>query len=133
MAQNKSGEIAKEYTQMYKIKCVFRKRNGGLSDARNYGIHMPEVNIRLIDSDDYIDENAYEEMYDRAKENSDYVECDFIWEYPNKNKIDRYKEYTDLKEMFKNVRVVAWNKLIKKEIIFKNNLYFFKGLRYEKM
>ena len=33
--------------------------------------------------------------------------------------------------MFKNVRVVAWNKLIKKEIILKNNLYFPKGLRYE--
>ena len=67
----------------------------------------------------------------KIEENADYVECDFIWEYPNKNKIDRYKEYTDLKEMFKNVRVVAWNKLIKKEIILKNNLYFPKGLRYE--
>lgn len=133
-SKDKSGEIAKEYAQMYKNKILYlEKENGGLSDARNYGIPYAEGEyIAFIDSDDYIDENAYEEMYDKAKkENSDYVECDFIWEYPNKNKIDRYKEYTDLKEMFKNVRVVAWNKLIKKEIILKNNLYFPKGLRYE--
>ena len=133
-SKDKSGEIAKEYAQTYKNKILYlEKENGGLSDARNYGIPYAEGEyIAFIDSDAYIDENAYEEMYDKAKkENSDYVECDFIWEYPNKNKIDRYKEYTDLKEMFKNVRVVAWNKLIKKEIILKNNLYFPKGLRYE--
>ena len=133
-SKDKSGEIAKEYAQTYKNKILYlEKENGGISDARNYGIPYAEGEyIAFIDSDDYIDENAYEEMYDKAKkENSDYVECDFIWEYPNKNKIDRYKEYTDLKEMFKNVRVVAWNKLIKKEIILKNNLYFPKGLRYE--
>lgn len=126
-SKDKSGEIAKEYAQMYKNKILYlEKENGGLSDARNYGIPYAEGEyIAFIDSDDYIDENAYEEMYDKAKkENSDYVECDFIWEYPNKNKIDRYKEYTDLKEMFKNVRVVAWNKLIKKRNYFKKQFIF---------
>ena len=133
-SKDKSGEIAKEYAQMYKNKILYlEKENGGLSDARNYGIPYAEGEyIAFIDSDDYIDENAYEEMYDKAKkENSDYVECDFIWEYPNKNKIDRYKEYTDLKEMFKNVRVVAWNKLIKRSLIEEHKIEFPKGLRYE--
>ena len=42
--------------------------------------------IAFLDSDDYIELNAYEEMYNIAKkENADMVECDFIWEYPNKS------------------------------------------------
>ena len=88
--------------------------------------------IAFLDSDDYIDKEAYEEMYNKAKqENADYVECDFVWEYPNKLKEDKQIEYKNKKEMLAFVRVVAWNKLIKREIIEKNNLQFPKGLRYE--
>ena len=133
-SKDKSGEIAKEYAKMYRNKIMYlEKENGGLSDARNYGIPYAKGEyIAFIDSDDYIEENAYEEMYNKVKkENSDYIECDFIWEYQSRNKIDRRLEYWNLKEMFKNVRVVAWNKLIKREIIIKNNLCFPKGLRYE--
>lgn len=133
-SKDKSGEIAKKYAQKYKDKIIYlEKENGGLSDARNYGIPYAEGEyIAFIDSDDYIEKNAYEEMYHKAiEEQSDYVECDFIWEYPNKMKIDRYTEYKNSKEMLKNVRVIAWNKLIKRSIIVENNILFPKGLRYE--
>lgn len=129
-----SGNIAKKYADENpnKIK-YYRKENGGLSDARNYGIpYATGEYIAFLDSDDYIDNIAYEEMYNKAiEENSDYVECDFIWEYPNKSKIDKQDYYFGKREMFINVRVVAWNKLIKKEIITSNNIKFPKGLRYE--
>lgn len=129
-----SGNIAKKYADENpnKIK-YYRKENGGLSDARNYGIsYATGEYIAFLDSDDYIDNTAYEEMYNKAiEENSDYVECDFIWEYPNKSKIDKQDYYFGKREMFINVRVVAWNKLIKKEIITNNNIIFPKGLRYE--
>lgn len=129
-----SGNIAKKYADENpnKIK-YYRKENGGLSDARNYGIpYATGEYIAFLDSDDYIDNTAYEEMYNKAiEENSDYVECDFIWEYPNKSKIDKQDYYFGKREMFINVRVVAWNKLIKKEIITSNNIKFPKGLRYE--
>lgn len=129
-----SGAIAKIYAQKYTDKVLYlEKENGGLSDARNYGIPYAKGQyIAFLDSDDYIERNAYEEMYNKAiAENGDYVECDFIWEYPDKNKIDKIIPYSNKKEMLTNVRVVAWNKLIKKEIIEKNNIYFPKGLRYE--
>ena len=59
----------------------------------------------------------YEKMYEIAKkENSDMVECDFYWEYPDKKKQDTGKTYTGKEEMLEKVRVVAWNKLIKREI-----------------
>lgn len=129
-----SGKIAKKYAKKYKDKIIYlEKENGGLSDARNYGIPYAQGEyIAFIDSDDYIERDAYEEMYNKAVENhSDYVECDFTWEYPDRIKIDKNPEYNNTKEMFKNVRVVAWNKLIKKSIIIENNICFPKGVRYE--
>ena len=71
-------------------------------------------------------------MYELAqKENSDMVECDFYWEYPDKQKIDTGELYEGKKEMLEKVRVVAWNKLIKREILEKAKVEFPKGYRYE--
>ena len=115
-----------------KIKYL-EKANGGLSDARNYGIPSAKGKyIGFVDSDDYVELNMFEEMYKKAEEeNSDMVECDFIWEYPNKKRIDTGKIYKNKKEAFIYARVVAWNKLIKRETLEKVNIKFPKGLRYE--
>lgn len=129
-----SGKIAKEYAIKHQDKIMYlEKENGGLSDARNYGLpYATGEYIAFLDSDDYIDKEAYKAMYDKAKqENADYLECDFIWEYPNKLKEDKRVDYKNKKEMLAFVRVVAWNKLIKREVIEKNKLEFPKGLRYE--
>lgn len=71
-------------------------------------------------------------MYNVAKkENADMVECDFLWEYPDKIREDIGVIYNNKKEMLEKARVVAWNKLIKREIIQKENIEFPLGLRYE--
>ena len=64
-------------------------------------------------------------MYNKAiEENADYVECDFLWEFPNKIRVDKQYPYKNKKEMLSFVRVVAWNKLIKRQLIIDNNLEF---------
>ena len=133
-SKDNSGNIAKECEKNNKNRIIYvEKENGGLSDARNYGLKYATGDfIAFLDSDDYIEKNAYEEMYNKAiEENADYVECDFIWEFPNKIRIDKQYPYKNKKEMLSFVRVVAWNKLIKRQLITDNNLEFPKGLRYE--
>lgn len=128
-----SKEIIQKYLNKYKNIVYLEKENGGLSSARNYGIPYAKGEyIGFVDSDDYVEITMYEKMYNKAiEEKSDMVECDFIWEYPNKKREDIGKIYSDKKEAIVEARVVAWNKIIKKDIIEKTKITFPEGLRYE--
>ena len=129
-----SEKIIKKYEKKYTNIIYLKKENGGLSDARNFGMKYAKGEyIAFLDSDDFVDKTIYEKMYEKAqKEQADYVECDFYWAYPKKVgfklKEDIGVRYTNKKEMFTYARVVAWNKLIKREIIKDE---FPKGLKYE--
>lgn len=133
-SKDNSENIIKSFLSRYPQKIKYlKKENGGLSDARNYGIpYAIGEYIAFLDSDDYVELDTYENMYNLAKkENSDMVECNFIWEYPKKIKIDIGKKYSGKHEMIEKIRVVAWNKLIKRQVIEKSKIQFPKGYRYE--
>ena len=133
-SKDKSIEIVNKFLKTYPEKLVYlEKENGGLSDARNYAINYAKGEyIAFLDSDDYVEKDMYEKMYELAKkENSDMVECNFYWEYPNKIKEDIGVTYNGKNEMLEKIRVVAWNKLIKREILVNSKVYFPKGYCYE--
>lgn len=133
-SKDNTKNIVKKYQKEYPQKIIYlEKENGGLSDARNYGIPYAKGEyIAFLDSDDYVETTMYKEMYEIAqKEKSDMVECNFIWEYPDKTRIDTGTIYNNKHEMLEKIRVVAWNKLIKREILEKTKVQFPKGYRYE--
>ncbi len=150
-----SKKIIAKYLKNFpsKIK-YFEKINGGLSSARNFGLNFATGEyVAFLDSDDYVEKDMYEEMFNKAKMgNSDMVECDFLWEYSEfvddssidgqcmedfenykiiKVKKDKRKNYKNKKDMMRKPRVVVWNKLIKRKIIEDYKIRFPEDLIYE--
>ena len=133
-SKDNSEKIAKKYYEKYHDKIIYlEKQNGGLSDARNYA--FPYINgeyVAFLDSDDYVEKDMYEKMYNKAiEEKADLVECNFWWEEPSEQLESKGRIYKDKKDILLNARVVAWNKLIKKELIENSKIEFPVGLRYE--
>lgn len=59
-----SGTLCDEFALSDSRICVFHKKNGGLSDARNYGIRRSHGSlISFIDSDDYVSSDYIMHLY----------------------------------------------------------------------
>ncbi|MGL5902330.1 MAG: glycosyltransferase family 2 protein [Cetobacterium sp.] len=103
----------------------FKKKNGGLSSARNFGIYKSTGDyLMFLDSDDWIDKEMVEEMINKAlTEKSDFVVCGVRNIFSN-GKIK--KNYTPDKIKFKDIlyKSYACNKLIKKKIFIDNKILY---------
>lgn len=80
-----SKEIALEYASRFTSIKYLEKTNGGLSDARNYGLHHALGDfIAFIDADDYVDELMFTKMMQlQEKTGADIVACDMLYIYEN--------------------------------------------------
>lgn len=59
-----SSNICDNYAKLDDRLKVIHKKNGGLSEARNFGIRVAQGEyIAFVDSDDYIEENMYELLH----------------------------------------------------------------------
>lgn len=75
-----SQEIIVEYAQKYpeKIK-YFEKQNGGLSDARNFGLKKASGDyICFVDSDDYLDKNLFKDLQEYINLDNDMIKYKMI-------------------------------------------------------
>lgn len=106
----------------------FIKENGGQGSARNYGLDYASGEyISFVDSDDWLDLDMLEKMYNLAiKDNSDIVICDMMDYYEDGSK--KFFNCTQYDSVYK-VTPSACNKIFKREII--NNIRFLNGLWYE--
>lgn len=136
-----SPQILEEYAAKDNRIKIINKTNGGLSSARNAGMEVAQGEfIGFVDSDDYLDLNFYESLYNRAKEtNSDIVVCEYIYRFKDKSKtkkvflkVDKNVVTSDVKEKFECLYLPVYcyvhNKIYKKECIKEN---FVEGLNYE--
>lgn len=122
------GQICDEMASLDNRIKVYHKENGGISDARNYGVERANGEyIGFVDSDDYIHERMYEELYKAIKKSSTLiVECGLTRIYKNKERPHYIGEdyflvinrQGYLKEFLENKRVYGsvWCKLIHKDI-----------------
>ena len=125
-----SQKIINQYAKKYpkKIK-AYIKKNGGLSSARNFGLQYTSGDyICFVDSDDWLDIEALEKMYEKAcEENSDIVICDMVDHFDSDNSI-KYLNCTKFDSIY-NVTASACNKIFKKSFI--GELRFLDGIWYE--
>ena len=64
------GKICDEYAKQDKRIKVFHKQNGGLSDARNYGVARASGEyLSFVDSDDWIEPDMFEVLVKVADDN----------------------------------------------------------------
>ena len=80
-----SGKICDELSREDSRIKVYHKDNGGLSDARNYGVAKANGEyVGFVDSDDYIDQYMYENLYKAIREyNTQIAECGITRVYKN--------------------------------------------------
>lgn len=129
---DKSEIIINEYLNKYNNISYFKQHNQGLGATRNKGIELAKGEyITFLDSDDWVDNDYYEKLYNKAKcEKSDLVISSYIVEIPNtetKNLVKHsYKDSMEYLDALINGDVAgfSWNKLYRKELITKNNLNF---------
>ena len=130
-------KIIDKYVKKYPhiVKSVI-KENGGQGSARNMGIKMAKSKyIGFVDSDDFVELDMYEKMYNKAeKESLDIVICgnfNVSEDYSYKKEdifVDKFA--TDLENAFFG-KMAVWNKIYKKDIFLKNNILFKEKVWYE--
>ena len=138
-----SGQIAKEYVSKYKEKIVYlEKQNGGLSDARNYGLEYAKGDyISFVDSDDYISKNLYSELVRYMEEDYDMVKFGILTVDLKNNKMIENKskqfenktgeEAFDILYKTDKMTEVAWGYLYKASFWKENNFKFTKDMYHE--
>ena len=132
------GYVIERYAQDYENFYAYHKSNGGLGNARNFGLKLAKGEyVTFIDSDDYIPPDSLEKRYDLAKKHDhDLVtgnfirfNDDYIWKVEIMQVIFRgieedienthFRQHPDLAW-----DVPSWNKIYKREFLDENNLRF---------
>ena len=134
-----SGRILEEYTDS-RIK-IITKENGGISSARNAGIAVAKGEyLGFVDSDDWVDLDFYEKLYNTAKKyDTDIATAGIIRLHKLHKKyhlkIDKETVTSDFREKLVLCdlpdKSYVWNKIYKREKFIECGLKFEEGIYYE--
>ncbi|MCF7623649.1 MULTISPECIES: glycosyltransferase family 2 protein [Bacillaceae] len=126
---DQSGEIAKRYSEKYNFKYV-EKTNGGLADARNFGLEFARYEyVAFIDSDDKVTENFFFEIFLALKDNPDLIIFDWYDYFEDEDKLQKVVKGMESQRYLWSVQPSAWNKVYRRSYF--ENIKFPKGKVYE--
>lgn len=132
-----SENIIKSYLNDSRIN-YFVQENQGQAAARNRALKLAKGEyISFVDSDDYVDLNMLEELYNAANSMYDIVVCDFYQTYLNGENIDEYCSILKKSEGVISCKdylfagAGPWNKIYKRNFLMDNNFNFPEGIVYE--
>lgn len=138
-----SLEVLSRYAALYShIRIVDLKENVCLGGARNRGIEIARGEfVSFIDSDDWVDVNLYEKLYNKAREiHADVVSCGFDiidqdGSVLNKLEIEQ-KPFEGVitdhdRDEFILTTGGVWGKIYKRDLLMKHAIRFPEKLFYE--
>lgn len=127
------GKICDKYAENDSRIKVIHKKNGGVAEARNFGLEIAQSQyIGFVDSDDYIESTMYEKLYTACINNSAEISvcgrCDI---YENKKEstfVLPKEEIWDKKKAIENL--LTWNNIDSSvcDKLIKSNI--FEGLKF---
>ena len=116
------------------VKLLAHPKNMGVASARNTGLEAATGEyIAFVDADDWIEENMFEKLYQRAEAgNFDIVGCDWYLEFETSKRYMRQPVYERTSDCLKamlsgEMRWFLWAFLIRRGIYVKNNIRFLDG------
>lgn len=126
-----SGSICNEYAKKDNRIITIHKKNGGVSSARNKGIEIAKGEyIGFIDSDDYVESNMYQELYNEAiRSDADIVMTNYTVKtekYEKKHFINKERDVLSKEEFYDKLldnyfQGYLTTKLFNRRIIFATN------------
>lgn len=138
-----SIDICTKYAKQYSNIVFVHKINGGLSDARNVGIKIARGEyLMFLDSDDYWEGTTIlSDLQKIINENNPDVIFNYMSSvYPDKiiiHYMNREKLVGSFREDFQGLYQegiylgFAWTKIVKRDVILKNKLFFIKERYFE--
>ena len=130
-----SWSICQEYARKDARISIFHKENGGLSDARNYGLSKAIGKYTIFaDPDDWVSPEGLDRLYATAeREQADMTMCDLYREdeYSRHYVCQRPQSLQAedvLKELFANIQGFTVNKLIRRDVYTRFGISYPKGI-----
>lgn len=147
-SKDSSPLICDQYAKKDKRVKVIHKKNGGTADSRNAGLKVATGDyVTFMDNDDYWNSQiSLKEIVKQLEESkADVLMYDTMEYWENTKKFVQSKKFCKRSEVVGKSREKAleaiikkgvlyravWAKVVKKELIDKNKLFFEKGIRNE--
>lgn len=139
---DKSGDIMRKYAEEYANFFAYDKPNGGLGQARNFGVKFAKGKyIAFVDSDDIVVFDAYEKMFATAEQTGSDIVVGNVMRF-NSRKVypsTLHQKIFSRKKLKAHISrdheliydTTAWNKLFRKSFWDENHLVFPEHMLYE--